>query len=63
MGKQDNHVLSKNSLQKKAKRPLGKDEEIVEHVIREYIENGETIKKRKRIIKKTKKMIKILTEE
>ena len=55
--------LSKNSGQKKAKRALGKDEEIVEHVTREYIEDGVIKFKRKRIIKKTIKKFKILTEE
>ena len=50
---------------KKPKRALGKDEEVVEHVNRDYVdkETGEKKTKRKRIVKKTIKMIKILTEE
>ena len=47
----------------KLKRALCKNEEVVEHVIREYIINGEIVTKRKRIVKRTKTMIKILTEE
>ena len=48
---------------RKPKRPLEKNEEFVEHVIREFIENGEVVKKRMRVIKRTVKKIKILTEE
>lgn len=44
---------------KKIKRPLGRDEEFVDY---KYVtENGET--KRKKIIKRTLKKIKLLTEE
>ena len=54
---------SASQVVKKPKRPLGKDEEVVEHVNREYLEDGVKKYKRKRIVKKTIKMIKILTEE
>jgi centrin-1 len=56
-------IIQGTSQVKKGKRALGKDEEIVEHVTRDYKVDGVTIYKRKRIIKKTIKMIKILTEE
>ena len=39
---------------KKPSRPLLPNEEVTEHVVKEYIDdNGEIVKKRKRIIKKT----------
>mgnify|MGYP007047619067 FL=1 len=46
--------------QKKVKKPLGKDEELVGHEFRD-IGNGQ--KKRVRVVKRTVKKIKILTEE
>lgn len=48
---------------KKPKRALGKDEEVVDHVVKEYVIDGQIVKKRKRIVQRTIKMIKILTEE
>jgi hypothetical protein len=48
-----------NLSRKKIKRPLGRDEEFVDY---KYVtENG--ITKRKKVIKKTLKKIKMLTEE
>jgi len=44
---------------KKIKRPLARDEEFVDYKF--VTENGET--KRKKIIKKTLKKVKMLTEE
>ena len=44
---------------KKIKRPLGRDEEFVDY---KYVIEGE-VTKRKKIIKKTLKKIKLLTEE
>jgi hypothetical protein len=48
---------------RKPKRALGKDEELMEHVMRTVEVNGVKTLKRKRIVQRTTKKIKILTEE
>mgnify|MGYP006116253725 CR=1 FL=1 len=47
----------------KKHRPLGKDEELMEHVVRSKEVDGVMTYKRKRIVQRTTKKIKILTEE
>ena len=63
-------TLSKKEINKfinsgllKKKRELKDDEQVVGHIWKEYFINGQSLKKRKRVIKKKVTMIKTLTEE